>query len=286
MPRLSALVSSASLALLGSTSARMRELSLADDAITMPLPLSRRIGFVQQQGGTGASATAAAVASALATRRAGLVLGVNASAGVRSIAWQVGAGGPTAPSELRQHARTSTEAATGLAVAPTGLRVLDLAAETLAAPPARSWYEQVTPISRFFDVVCTDWGMRPWNVDLGDVATSSHVVCLVARSDRQSAEDAAALIPAIARAANAPSVVLALVDVGGTGATSVSWLRDALGVPVVLVPHDPVRASGFPVASAALTTRTRLAYSELAGVLVGASARSFDSTPAESEVTA
>jgi MinD-like ATPase involved in chromosome partitioning or flagellar assembly len=270
MPRVGALLSSASLALLGSTSARMRDLSIADDAITMPLPLSRRIGFVQQQGGTGASAVAAAVASTFATRRQGLVLGVNASAGVRSIAWQVGAAGPTPPSERRQRARTSTDATDGLAVAATGLRVLDLAAETLVVPPARSWYDSVTPISRFFDLVCTDWGQRPWNVDLGDVATSSHVVCLVARSDRQSAEDAAALIPAIAGAANSPAVVLALVDVGGTGATSVHWLRDALGVPVVLVPHDPARASGFPVPSATLATRTRLAYSELAGVLVRA----------------
>jgi len=270
MNRLSSLVSSASLALLGSTSARMRELSLTNDAITASLPLSRRIGFVQHQGGVGASATAAAVASTLATRRSGLILGVNASAGARSIAWQVGLAGGTAASERRARARSSADASDGLAMTAGGLRVLDLAArgETLTASPSSDWYSEVTPISRFFDVVCTDWGVRPWNVDLGDVASSSHVVCVVARADRQSAEDAAALVPALTSNTNAPSVVIALVDVGRTGATSGDWLAESLGIPVVLIPHDPARAAAAPVGSPTLATRTRLAYGQLAGALV------------------
>jgi MinD-like ATPase involved in chromosome partitioning or flagellar assembly len=272
MNRVSSLVSSASLALLGSTSARMRELSLTNDAITAPLPLSRRIGFVQHQGGVGASSTAAAVASTLATRRSGLILGVNASAGARSIAWQVASAGSTLVSERRARARSSADASDGLATAASGLRVLDLGSrgETLTAPPSGDWYSEVTPISRFFDVVCTDWGVRPWNVDLGDVASSSHVVCVVARADRQSAEDAASLVPALTANANSPAVVIALVDVGRTGATSVDWLSDSLGIPVVLIPHDAARASAGPAGSPTLATRTRLAYGQLAGALVTA----------------
>jgi MinD-like ATPase involved in chromosome partitioning or flagellar assembly len=272
MRRISSLLSTASLALIGSTSASMRDLSIADEAIRMPLPLSRRIGFVQQQGGTGASTTAAAVASTLATRRSGLVLGVNASAGPRSIAWHAGAPGTTPPSARRENARTSADAADGLAMSPSGVRMLDLSIEHLVPAASRTWYESVTPISRFFDVVCTDWGVRPWNIDLGDVAASSHVVCLSARSDRQSAEDAASLVPAIAAAGS--SVVLALTDVGGTGAASVGWLRDALGIPVVLIPHDAARASGSATPSSSLGTRTRLAYGQLAGALVRAAERS------------
>jgi MinD-like ATPase involved in chromosome partitioning or flagellar assembly len=272
MNRVSSLVSSASLALLGSTSARMRELSLTNDAITASLPLSRRIGFVQHQGGGGASSTAAAVASTLATRRSGLILGVNASAGARSIAWQVGAAGGTPLSERRARARSSADASDGLATTASGLRVLDLGSrgETLTAPPSGDWYSEVTPISRFFDIVCTDWGVRPWNVDLGDVASSSHVVCVVARADRQSAEDAAALVPALTANGNSPTVVIALVDVGRTGATSVEWLSDSLGIPVVLIPHDAARAAATPAGSPTLATRTRLAYGRLAGALVTA----------------
>lgn len=272
MARLGAVLSSATLALLGSTSERMRELGEADDAITMPLPLSRRIGFVQHGGGVGASTTAAAVASTLATRRSGLVLGVNAATGPRSLPWQVGVPVGLEPSERRARARTTSDAVDGLREAPTGLRVLDLADQQAISMPAPSnaWFEHVSPLSRFFDVVVTDWGVRQWNVDLGDVAASSHVVCLVARSDRQSAEDAAALVPALSGHPGAPAVVLALVDVGGTGATATHWLREYLGVPIARIPFDGVRAGVQPSPSAALATNTRLGYARLAGALVRA----------------
>jgi MinD-like ATPase involved in chromosome partitioning or flagellar assembly len=273
MARVGAVLSSATLALLGSTSERMRELGEADDAITMPLPLSRRLAFVQKGGGVGASTTAAAVASALATRRSGLVLGVNASTGLRALPWQVGVPAGVEPSDRRARARTSGDAVDGLREAPTGLRVLDLADQSaISMPaPASAWFDHVTPISRFYDVVVTDWGVRQWNVDLGDVASSSHVVCLVARSDRQSAEDAAALVPAIGGYPGAPAVVLALVDAGGTGATATHWLREYLGVPIVLIPFDSARSSDQPTASSALATGTRLAYARLAAALVRAS---------------
>jgi hypothetical protein len=78
-------------------------------------------------------------------------------------------------------------------------------------------------------------------------------------------------------------VVLALVDVGGTGAASVNWLEDALGVPVLLIPHDNARSAGVATPSSSLGTRTRLAYGQLAGALVRAAERT---TPDRHEVSA
>jgi hypothetical protein len=61
--------------LLGSVSAITHELTTSDALLRSPVALSRRIGFVQLRGGCGASSTAGYVASMLAGRRAGMVLG-------------------------------------------------------------------------------------------------------------------------------------------------------------------------------------------------------------------
>src|SRR4030095_514893 len=77
-------------ALLGSVSAISRELTTSDALLRSPLALSRRIGFVQLRGGCGTSSTAGYLASMLARRRAGMVLGVNASAGEANLLRQAG----------------------------------------------------------------------------------------------------------------------------------------------------------------------------------------------------
>jgi hypothetical protein len=51
--------------LLGSASALTQELVASDAMLRSPLALSRRIGFVQLRGGSGASSTAGYVASML-----------------------------------------------------------------------------------------------------------------------------------------------------------------------------------------------------------------------------
>lgn len=76
--------------LLGSVSSMAHELTTSDVLLRSPLALSRRIGFVQLRGGSGASATAGYVAGMLARRRTGMVLGVNASAGETNMLWQAG----------------------------------------------------------------------------------------------------------------------------------------------------------------------------------------------------
>jgi MinD-like ATPase involved in chromosome partitioning or flagellar assembly len=257
--------------LLGSVSAITRELTTCDTLLRSPLALSRRIGFVQLRGGSGASSTAGYVASMLARRRTGMVLGVNASAGETNMLWQAGltrsTGSAMSDQERRQHPAIAADARAGLPVTGTGLIALDLARDHLAAS-AGTWFEQVTPIARFYDLVITDWGVRHRQVDLRQVARASHVVCLVARADRYPAEEAAALLPALGEVEDQPQVVLALVDLGRTAERTPQLLRSQLPVPVLSVPYDARRAQARPIASRQLASRTRLAYGRLGTALM------------------
>jgi MinD-like ATPase involved in chromosome partitioning or flagellar assembly len=257
--------------LIGSVSAISHELITSDALLRSPLALSRRIGFVQLRGGSGASSTAGYVASMLAHRRTGMVLGVNASAGEANILWQAGltrsvAGGARSE-HRRSHPASAADARAGLPVSGTGLLGLDLARDHLAAS-AGTWFEQVTPIARFYDLVITDWGVRHRQVDLRQVARASHVVCLVARADRYPAEEAAALVAALAEVEDQPSVVLVLVDVGRTAERTPQLLGRQLPVPVSSIPYDPRRAQARPVASRNLPSSSRLAYTRLCTALM------------------
>jgi MinD-like ATPase involved in chromosome partitioning or flagellar assembly len=262
-------------ALLGSASGMTHELTTSDALLRSPLALCRRIGFVQLRGGTGASATAGYVASMLARRRTGMVLGVNASAGEANLLWHAGlirpAGGAR-NDHRRARPSTSADARAGLPVTGTGLIALDLARDHLATS-AGTWFEQVTPIARFYDLVITDWGVRHRQVDLRQVARASHVVCLVTRADRYPAEEAAALIPALSEVEDQPRVVLALVDVGRTAERTPQLLRGQLQVPVLAIPYDPLRAAARPVGTRQLPTRTRLAFTRLCTALMAEAVR-------------
>lgn len=266
--------------LLGSVSAITHELTTGDALLRSPLALSRRIGFVQLRGGCGTSGTAGYVASTLARRRAGMVLGVNASAGEANLLWHAGLTRSTANGLRDSHgiaARraqpgSAADARAGLPVTATGLIALDLANDQLAAS-AGTWFEQVTPIARFYDLVITDWGVRHRQVDLRQVARASHVVCLVARADRYPAEEAAALVPALSEVEDQPRVVLVLVDVGGTAGRTPQLLQDQLQVPLRTIPHDALRAMTHPVASRQLSVRTRLAYTRLCTALMAEAVR-------------
>ena len=302
--------------LLGSVSGITHELTTSDTLLRSPLALSRRIGFVQLRGGSGASSTAGYVASMLARRRTGMVLAVNASAGETNLLWQAGltrsaaressnvhriarrhaeeeraddafpsasddeVGGFRARAAAREarnalsraHPASAADARAGLPVTGTGLIALDLARDHLATS-AGTWFEQVTPIARFYDLVITDWGVRHRQVDLRQVARASHVVCLVTRADRYPAEEAAALIPALSEVEDQPRVVLALVDVGRTAERTPQLLRSQLQVPVLTIPYDPLRAAARPVGSRRLPTRTRLAYTRLCTALMAEAVR-------------
>ena len=259
--------------LLGGVSGTTHELTTSDALLRSPLALSRRIGFVQLRGGSGTSSTAGYVASMLARRRTGMVLAVNASAGETNLLWQAGLTRSAArDAQNRAHPASAADARAGLPVSGTGLIALDLARDHLAVS-AGTWFEQVTPIARFYDLVITDWGVRHRQVDLRQVARASHVVCLVARADRYPAEEAAALIPALSEVEDQPRVVLALIDVGRTAERTPQLLRSQLQVPLLTIPHDPLRAAARPVGRRWLPTRTRLAYTRLCTALMAEAVR-------------
>ena len=256
----------------GSASRLTHELRGADAALRAPIALSRRIGFVQLRGGSGASASAAYLANLLAARRTGPVLAVNAALGPVNLVWHAGATEPGAQraSDRRLGARSSRDARDGLPTTPTGLHLLDL--WQLRGQPGQPapllWSRQVAPIARFYDVVVTDWGCRPAALDLDDVVATGHLTCLVSRADRRAAEEAAAAVSVLTTQPDPPRVALLLVDVGHTADTSATALGQHLDATVLTVPYDPARAAAGPVAAARLATRTRLAYTRTAAALL------------------
>ncbi|WP_420368218.1 hypothetical protein [Curtobacterium sp. L1-20] len=256
-------------AFFGSVAGGARELDDAHRAIRQGVPTSRRIAFASLRGGTGCSATAAAVATVLARRRSGRVLGVDGAAGLRSFATHAGADrtGPTPRSERRDAARTSWDATDGLAVTPSGLHVLRIGDPRLPsrqAAPAE-WTDAVDPIARFFDVVVGDWGSRSPFVDLGAVAADAHVVALVTGADRPAIEEGVAHADAVRRHAPDTRVLVVPVDTTGTGLRAARTAVDWPGHAVHPVPSDPSVTGGGE-----RPTASRIALIQLTAALVDA----------------
>ncbi|KQO62220.1 hypothetical protein [Curtobacterium sp. Leaf261] len=266
-------------ALFGSTAGGATELDDADRTIRQGVPTSRRMGFTSLHGGTGCSTVAAAVASVLASRRPGRVLGVDGAAGPRPFVLLAGAStpGPTTRSSRREAARTSWDATDGLERASTGLHLLRLGAPSLPDRPASpaDWADATEPIARFFDVVVGDWGRRSPFVDLGAVADDSHVVALVAGPDRGAVEEAVSHAGAIERHAAGTRVVVVAVDTVGIGdaaaRVAATWGR----VPVLRVPSDPSLADPRRSRPA----RVRAAYITLTAELMRSALGTGDPAP-------
>ena len=273
---MSALTSAVPLRALARTSETIHELSAADRVIRQPLPLSRRLSVVQLRGGVGASATAAALANLFARRRAGMVLAVDAAGAHSSMAhWHAGlpVHAVHTGSERRTRARNAADARDGLPRTPSGAYALDLRAMSgrPGRPDADDWHREVDPISRFYDVVVTDWGVRLPETGLGTAATASHALCLVARSDRSSIDEAVSVIPAIREQEPAMGILLAIADVAGVGERRTRALAERTGVPVARIPHDGARGAARPVASRSLRATTRIAHARLAAALLASS---------------
>jgi MinD-like ATPase involved in chromosome partitioning or flagellar assembly len=261
-------------ALFGSPSAALRQLATEDAQIRLALPVNRRIGFVQLDAGSGCSALAAQVAGVYAARRSGHVLGVNASAGPHNLIAHAGLDTASSdqPNAERLAARTARDARTGLRQSTTGLVVQDLRHAPLDDASVTGWTEQITPISRFFDLTVTDWGVRPPENDLGAVVSISHTICIVARADRYSAEIAASLVPAIHAHQTQPAVVLALVDIDGSAGQAPLRMFSDESLPICVIPHDPQLARAGDDVARNRSARSRRAASTLAATLLAVGA--------------
>ncbi len=265
---------SATRGVFGSTAGAVGELKAADDVLRTPLPLSRRVGFVSVAGGSGTTSALTSVASLLAQRRAGMVLAADASGGRSGSAQQllgVGAAGARGPddgdearaaTDRRRRARTAADARAGLEQTSSGLHLLQ------TPVLVSDWADEVGPIVRFFDLVFTDWGMRPPTVDLDEVAGSGHLLVLVARAERGPAIAAARAIDALTGSEAAPHCLLTLVDVGHNSDRLADGLSRSLGVPVLGLPWERARGRRITPTSRDFAAATRTAHIRLAAEIM------------------
>lgn len=293
----------------GSTGSAVDSLSATDAAIRVGLPLSRRIGFVSLAGGAGTTTTVASVAAALAGRRTGSLLAVDADGGRSGLARHLNAVRPPGSDEpdpdqadRRRLASTVEDARAGLPLAGR-LPVLDLNAvlDVNAAEPndqasgarrprsVAEWTDHLGPIARFFDLVLTDWGVRPAGEDLEQVAYSGHVLVLVSRADQPAALAAADALAGLQALPEAPRLMLALADVNKTATPRrlAGTLAESLGVPVFRLPYDPVVGSDWFAAVGRRSVASRAAAARLAAGIVTEAAgnRASGRLPNTSSVT-
>jgi MinD-like ATPase involved in chromosome partitioning or flagellar assembly len=240
---------------------------------------------VQVAGGSGTSAAAAAVAAALAARRSGVSLAVNASGGSDHILSRLPRDTRESPALGDAQPGTLGDAAADLAFPLPRLAGLDLqrADRPTTAADARTWFGEVNSISRFFDLVITDWGVRPAPGDLALTGLASHVLCLVCRAERHALEEVVALIPALRAEADPPRIVVVSVDVGARGRhdAHVEIARE-VGVPLVELPYDAAWSTTIPTPSRRLSLASRSAVLRLASTVMTEAVSSLPSRrPAE-----
>jgi MinD-like ATPase involved in chromosome partitioning or flagellar assembly len=260
-----------------SVSRAARELEDADAGLRTPLALSRRVGVIAVEPGSGTSTVAAALGGLFAQRRRGAVLGVDAGGGGMRARLGLEPSSDDPDQAVRAGARTAAEARAGLSTTPAGLCVLDLTAPAEPWPaPVGRWPADVGPVARFYDLVLTDWGTRPWAADLTDAAALSHVVVLVARADRRAAMEAAASLLLLREPGTGPAAVLALVDAGRTSDRPAARLARQLQVPVLSVGYDAALRDLSSVRSRSLAASTRLSYIRLGRSVVEQAALSVN----------
>jgi len=263
----------------GSAGSAVDSLQATDAEIRVGLPLSRRIGFVSIAGGAGTTTTVASVAATLAARRSGSILAVDADGGRSGLgrhlievrprrSEQTAPEADTAAADRRRTARTIEDARSGLPVVGR-LPLLDLNDPgSTGQRSVAEWTGQLGPIARFFDLVLTDWGVRPAAEDLEQVVATGHVLALVARADQPSA--AADTLAGLRELPEPPRLVLVLTDVARTAALPrlTADLSKALDLPVFGIPYDPAVGSDWLYATGRRSIGSRQAVARLAAGLV------------------
>jgi len=187
--------------------------------------------------------------------------------------------------DLRRSAHNATEARAGLPQPGSGAYVLDLAGPARQPAAVETWAQQVTPIARFYDVVVTDWGVRPVGLDLAESVATGHLLVMVSRADRHTATRAAAAAAAVAQLSGSPGglargagdrvpPILVLVDVNRTADRVAPALRRQLGTPVHVLPHDLAWSADPMMSSRRFDARTRRAHIRLARAVMEQAVRS------------
>lgn len=265
----------------GSVGGAVHDLTAADTVLRSSLPLSRRIAVVAVDGGAGTTAVATALNGLLAHRRSGPVLGVDAAGGQHGLVARSGidpspATGDSPPGDPtgRAGAATLAQATAGLPRSTTGGYLLDLAGDQRRSASVADWARKVSPIARFFDLVITDWGVRPVTGDLPAAVQTSHVVVMVGRADRRSAATAASALAGLRESGLRAATRLVLVDVGRTADRVAAPLGRALEVGVPVLAYDPSWSAGPDSAGRRFGARTRRAHIDLAVMVMTEAVRS------------
>lgn len=191
-----------------------RELIDLQRRIATPLPLRRRIGVASLAGGAGCSTVAAELGIALAARRPGAVLCVDAQ-GIS----------PTPLAELGE-----------------GIGFDSLGWSNWPAAVA-AWWRRLGRRQRDYDLTITDWGATPLE-RMADVAAHSHALCLVAPAERTAVQRALDLAAVVGERT---AVAIAVNDVHGTAGLATAELVRRLPATAALLRYDRRRPAGIGV---------------------------------------
>ncbi|WP_457099496.1 hypothetical protein [Microbacterium sp. P5_E9] len=247
-------------AVFGSARAGHHRLTEWDAAIRGIRSTARRIGFVSLEPGAGATTLADHVLRIAAARRPEPALAIDVAGGEHDLGARLGITATT-PNDTRAGARTTADAVSGL---PTGDGWFGLR-PALPDGAVGAWLAEAAPITRFFEVSITDFGVRHPRGDLAACAALCDVVCLVSDGRRSSAELARAIAPAIAGLPERPIPVLALVDHSRAGGAVVRMMSSDAW-PVVGIPFDRgLRGEGRPSGRSTHRALLQLAATVLSG---------------------
>lgn len=256
-------------ALFGSAVSRHQNYTGWDAAIRSPLATSRRIGFVSLDAGAGSTTLAQQTLRIVAERRDRPPLAIDVSGAPHGLGDRLGI--PfTEQNDTRSGARTSADAVVGLDARNGwfGLR-------PSGTDPVAAWLAEAAPVTRFFDIAISDFGVRHPLVDLAGCAALCDVLCIVSDSRRAAAEVARAVAPAVADLPERTLPVIALVDHSHTG-PSVARLMVDDRAPVLAIPHDPGLRDGMHPR----TLAARAALLALAATLVSGAVAQEGEVPA------
>ncbi|MEU4360781.1 hypothetical protein [Promicromonospora sp. NPDC023987] len=227
-----------------------------DSALRAPVGTSRRVTFLAADGGAGTTTLAAAVALALAHRRTGPVLALDAAGGPSALRVRldvedvpplddVAYGAPVR--SLADAREITREARPGLHLA---------GASGWALHPA-VWTDGAAALGRFFEVVVTDAGRRSSH-DATTLAARSHATAVVARTDAGSFAAGRVLADTIRDALPEARVELVLVGVAPGEPPFVHGERPG----ALAIPHDlaAARSLGTPLPQLAAGTRAAVVH--------------------------